>query len=63
MALTGSKNEEKGNLQMDPIIETSRQSKVYSAPVEENVSLVSKFVEMPRITSSRSFAAQTTRVG
>ena len=52
-----NKTKEKGNLSMDPMVESSWQSKEYSTPVEETVLLVGKFVGMPS-TTLRCFAPQ-----
>ena len=63
MALSASKSEENRKLWMYPIIETSwKKSKEYSIPMEDTISLVGKFVEMPGATSG-DFAPQTARVG
>ena len=43
-------NPEKGKMSMDPMVETLWQSKEYSAPTEESVTLVGKSMRMLGIT-------------
>ena len=47
---------------MDPMMESSWNSKDYSAPAEESISLVGKSTAMPEVTSG-GFAPQATGVG
>ena len=54
IALVARKNNEKGKLQMDLIIDTSWISKDHSAPMEDSTSLVGKSVEMPGTISGVS---------
>ena len=62
MAPAPSKTEEKGELSMGPMVSSGWESKDYSVPVEESVSLVGKSTGMPEATSG-GFAPQTVRVG
>ena len=56
------KEEQKGKLFMDPIVESSWKSTNYSAPAKESISLVGKFMGMPSAIS-RGFAPQAAGVG
>ena len=51
MAPEASKSEEKGELSMGPMVTSGWQSKDYSVPIEESVSLVGKSRGMPKTTS------------
>ena len=61
-ALAASKTKEKGELFMVPMVTLGWQSKDYSVPVEESVSLVGKSTGMPETTLG-GFVPQTARVG
>ena len=62
MAPAAAKTEEKGGLSMGPMVTSGWESKDYSAPAKETVSLVGKSTGMPMATS-RGFVLQTARVG
>ena len=51
MAPEASKSEEKGELSMGPMVTSGWQSKDYSVPIEESVSLVGKSTGMVETTS------------
>ena len=53
---------EKGELSMGPMVTSGEQSKDYSAPTEESVSLVGKSTGMP-VTTSGGFTPHTAGVG
>ena len=54
--------EEKGELSLGPMVTSGWESKDYSAPTEESVSLVGKSTGMPATTSG-GFAPHTAGVG
>ena len=56
------KTEEKGGLSMGPMVTSGWESKDYSAPTQETVSLVGKSTGMPMATSG-GFVPQAVVVG
>ena len=58
MAFVPEKIEQKGKLSMEPMVESSWKSIDYSAPAEESISLVGKYMGMTSTTSS-GFTPQT----
>ena len=61
MAPMAKETKQKGNLTMDPMVESSWQSKEYSTPTKEKISLVWKMVEMLGTTLG-GFVSRTARV-
>ena len=62
LAPMANKTEQKGKLTIDPMVESSWQSKEYSNLVEETILLVGQSTNMLG-TTSRCFVPQTARVG
>ena len=62
MAFVPPKEEQKGKLSMDPMVEASWKSTDFSAPTEESISLVGKSMGMSSATS-RGFTPQTMGFG
>ena len=62
MAFVPPKEEQKGKLSMDPMVEAAWKSTDFSAPTKKLISLVGISMGMPSVTSG-GFAPQTIRVG
>ena len=62
MAFVPHKEEQKGRLSMDPMVESSWKSTDYLAPAEESILLVGKSIGMPSTTSG-GLASQIVGIG